>query len=82
MSDHTVKRYIEKRDGLRLPRDRLNSGLVGLFFILPCSGVIFGWTLQKEVGGLAVPIISAFWIGAGLMGTFNSLNTYAAGKCQ
>lgn len=27
-----------------------------------------------------MPIISAFWGGAGLMGSFNALNTYTAGK--
>ncbi|KAK9420562.1 putative MFS transporter [Seiridium unicorne] len=78
LSDRTVRHYIVKRDGVRIPEDRLHSGLVGLFGVLPAAALIFGWTLEKEVGGLAVPIISAFWIGIGLMGTFNSLNTYAA----
>ncbi|KAK9770168.1 putative Major facilitator superfamily (MFS) profile domain-containing protein [Seiridium cardinale] len=78
LSDRTVRHYIVKRGGVRIPEDRLHSGLVGLFGVLPAAALIFGWTLEKEVGGLAVPIISAFWIGIGLMGTFNSLNTYAA----
>lgn len=69
-----------KRHGVRLPRDRLNSGLLTLFFVLPAATLIYGWTLQAEVGGMAVPIISAFWGGAGLMGSFNALNTYTAGK--
>ncbi|KAL5354401.1 hypothetical protein ACLOAV_000490 [Pseudogymnoascus australis] len=80
LSDRTVKRYIVKRNGVRLPRDRLNSGLLTLFFVLPAATLIYGWTLQAEVGGMAVPIISAFWGGAGLMGSFNALNTYTAGK--
>ncbi|OBT65809.1 hypothetical protein VE03_03331 [Pseudogymnoascus sp. 23342-1-I1] len=80
LSDRTVKRYIVKRNGVRLPRDRLNSGLLTLFFVLPAATLIYGWTLEKEVGGMAVPIISAFWGGAGLMGSFNALNTYTAGK--
>ena len=29
---------------------------------------------------MVVPIIAAFFSGAGLMGSFNGLNTYAAGK--
>jgi hypothetical protein len=48
--------------------------------MLPAATLIYGWTLQKGVGGMAVPIISAFWGGAGLMGSFNALNTYTAGK--
>lgn len=80
LSDRTVKRYILKRNGERLPRDRLNSGLLTLFFMLPAATLIYGWTLEKKVGGMAVPVISAFWGGAGLMGSFNALNTYTAGK--
>lgn len=34
LSDHTVKRYIKKRNGLRLPQDRLNSGLLTLVGVL------------------------------------------------
>ncbi|KAL5043904.1 hypothetical protein BDW71DRAFT_199470 [Aspergillus fruticulosus] len=78
LSDHTVKRYIRKRDGLRLPKDRLNSGTVYFFAVLPASMVLYGWCLQKQFGGLALPIILAFLIGAGLMGAWNGLNTYSA----
>lgn len=79
-SDKTVRKYIRKRNGLRLAQDRLNSGLLSLFLVLPAGGLIYGWTLQAEKGGMAVPIISAFFSGAGLMGSFNGLNTYAAGE--
>jgi hypothetical protein len=82
LSDRTVKRYIVKRDGLRIPEDRLNSGLIGLFAIMPIGMLIFGWTLQQKVASLALLLVSAFWIGAGLMGTFNGLNTYAAGMMR
>jgi hypothetical protein len=80
MSDHAVKRYIVKRGGSRLPKDRLNSGLVHLFFVLPVSLLLYGWSLEKEIGGLALPIVMAFWIGVGLMGAWNGLNTYTAGS--
>lgn len=79
LSDRTVRKYIVRRDGVRLPQDRLNSGLITLFFVLPVSALVYGWTLQEEKGGMAVPIISAFFGGWALMGSFNSLNTYAAG---
>ncbi|KAJ5489478.1 hypothetical protein N7539_004368 [Penicillium diatomitis] len=78
LSDRAVKQWIKKRNGTRLPQDRLNSGLVNLFVVLPSSTLIYAWTLQQEVGGMAVPIISAFAAGVGLLGTFNGLNTYSA----
>lgn len=80
LSDRTVKKYIAKRDGERIPKDRLNSGLTGLFIVLPISMLLYAWSLEKGFGGLALPIVAAFWIGVGTMGTFNALNTYTAGK--
>lgn len=47
--------------------------------ILPISMLLLGWGLQESIGGLALPIVAAFWAGVGLMGTFNALNTYTAG---
>lgn len=79
LSDRTVRRYIQKRNGVRMPQDRLNSGLITLFGVLPVSTLIYGWTLQGGVGGMALPIVCAFFAGAGLMGSFNGLNTYTAG---
>ena len=58
----------------------MNSGLLPLFLVLPIAALVYGWTLQEEVGGLALPIVTAFAGGMGLMGSFNGLNTYAAGK--
>ncbi|KXH34003.1 major facilitator superfamily transporter [Colletotrichum simmondsii] len=78
VSDHTVKRYIRKRNGLRLPQDRLKSSLPAIFFVLPAGTLIYGWSVQKEVGGIALPIISCFFEGLGLMWSFSGLNTYSA----
>ncbi|KAH6991505.1 major facilitator superfamily domain-containing protein [Ilyonectria sp. MPI-CAGE-AT-0026] len=78
LSDRTVKRWMAKRNGLRLPKDRLNSGIAYLFFILPISVLLYGWGLDKEFGGLTLAIIMAFWIGVGLMGAWNGLNTYTS----
>lgn len=80
-SDRTVAKWIVKREGLRLPQDRLNSGLATLFGVLPAAALIYGWTLDQETGGMAVPIVAAFFGGWGLMGSFNGLNTYCAGMC-
>jgi hypothetical protein len=78
-SDHTVKRWIVRRNGVRLPKDRLNSGFVYLFIVLPISTLLYGWGLDKNFGGLALAVVMAFWIGVGLMGAWNGLNTYTAG---
>ncbi|KAI9373571.1 major facilitator superfamily domain-containing protein [Aspergillus egyptiacus] len=78
LSDATVRKYIQRRNGLRLPQDRLNSGLVMLFGVLPAATLVYAWTLQTERGGMAVPIVSGFFAGVGLMGGFNGLNTYTA----
>lgn len=80
LSDRAVKKWIQKRNGVRLPQDRLNSGLVTLFLVLPASALIYAWTLQEQVGGMPVPVVSAFTAGVGLLGSFNGLNTYSAGK--
>ncbi|GAA85818.1 MFS transporter [Aspergillus luchuensis IFO 4308] len=61
LSDRTVRNYIKKRNGTRLPQDRLNSGLGTLFFVLPAAALVYGWTLQEEKGGMVVPIIAAFF---------------------
>ncbi|KAJ5908883.1 hypothetical protein N7495_001565 [Penicillium taxi] len=78
LSDRAVIKWIRKRNGVRLPQDRLNSGLATLFAVLPASTLIYSWTLQEGVGGMAVPIIAAFSAGIGLLGSFNGLNTYSA----
>lgn len=76
-----MKKWIVKRNGVRLPQDRLNSGLATLFGVLPGATLIYCWTLEEEVGGMVVPIIAAFFAGVGLLGAFNGLNTYSAGEC-
>ncbi|KAG4437959.1 hypothetical protein IFR05_006540 [Cadophora sp. M221] len=77
-SDRTVRKHMLKRKGVRLPQDRLNSGLVAMLLVVPGASLTFGWTLKQEVGGMVVPVIMSFVAGAGLMGSFNGLNTYTA----
>ncbi|KAG7124947.1 Quinidine resistance protein 3 like [Verticillium longisporum] len=78
LSDHTVRRYIKKRNGLRLPRDRLKSSFPAIFIVLPLGTLLFGWSLGREVGDWAAPGIGAFLAGLGLMASFSGLNTYSA----
>ncbi|KAF5633953.1 hypothetical protein F25303_8954 [Fusarium sp. NRRL 25303] len=78
ISDVVVKRYMRKRNGQRIPEDRLNSSLVSVLIILPLGTLLYGWSVYHRLGGMALPIISAFIQGFGLMASFSGLNTYAA----
>lgn len=80
----TVRKWIVKR-GERLAQDRLNSGMIGFFLLIPVAVLIYGWGLQcgscsTETAGLALPIITTFFAAVGLLAAFASLNTYCAGK--
>ncbi|KAF2152726.1 synaptic vesicle transporter [Myriangium duriaei CBS 260.36] len=77
-SDLTVRKWIDKRNGLRLPQDRLRSGMIAYFFIVPVSSLIYGWCLEKNVGGLPLAAIMAFILAAGTLIAFAGLNTYCA----
>ncbi|EXJ79502.1 hypothetical protein A1O1_08766 [Capronia coronata CBS 617.96] len=76
-SDITVRKRILSR-GYRLPQDRLYSGIVSFFVIVPIASLIYGWGLRYQVGGLALPIVSIIASGFGLMTAFSSMNTYCA----
>ncbi|KAI1321126.1 major facilitator superfamily domain-containing protein [Xylariaceae sp. FL0255] len=75
-SDRTVKHWIAKRNGERLPRDRLRSGLVCFLFLLPVSNISYGWSMQLKFGGLALAVALAFLVGTCLLAAWNSLSTY------
>lgn len=79
-SDRTVKQWIENRHGLRLPQDRLRSGFISWFLVIPAASLTFGWGVDQKVGGLALPIVTAFFTAAGILAAFAGLNTYCAGK--
>lgn len=83
ISDETVKSWIARRDNVRLPQDRLRSSLASFFIIVPGASLVLGWTmqyaeLQELSGGIALPIVMAFFIAFGLLAAFTSLNTYCA----
>lgn len=80
LSDQIVKVYIRKRNGLRLPEDRLNSSLPAILVVLPFGTLLYGWSVKNELGGMALPVVASFIQGVGLMASFSALNTYAAGK--
>lgn len=81
MSDRTVKRWIKRRSGVRLPEDRLRSGIVSFFILIQAAYLIFGWGMERNLCSrprLAIPIIAAFVVAANIFDAMTGLNTYCA----
>lgn len=74
-ADYTVKKWIRKR-GQRVPEDRLRSALPFMGLVIPGCMLIYGWTVEKEVGGIPVPVIVMFVQGVAQLFCFPSLNVY------
>ncbi|KAJ5773939.1 hypothetical protein N7457_008835 [Penicillium paradoxum] len=81
-ADHTVKKWIRKRGGVRVPEDRLKSCLIFLGGVIPGCILIYGWTVEKAVGGIPVPVLAMFFQGIAQLFCFPSLNTYSLDVMQ
>ncbi|KAI2716666.1 hypothetical protein CBS147354_6934 [Penicillium roqueforti] len=81
-ADHTVKKWIRKRGGVRVPEDRLKSCLIFLGVVIPGCILIYGWTVDKAVGGIPVPVLAMFFQGVAQLFCFPSLNTYSLDVMQ
>jgi hypothetical protein len=65
-----------------VPEDRLKSCLVFITFVIPGCILIYGWTVEKAVGGIPVPVLAMFLQGVGQLFCFPSLNTYCLDVMQ
>ena len=74
-ADHTVKKWIKKR-GRRVPEDRLKSCVPFIGIAVPGCMLIYGWSVDKEVGGIPLPVLAMFFQGVAQLFCFPSLNTY------
>ncbi|KAJ5728252.1 hypothetical protein N7493_004582 [Penicillium malachiteum] len=81
-ADHTVKKWIRKRGGVRVPEDRLKSCLVFIGIVIPGCILIYGWTVEKAVGGIPVPVLAMFVQGVAQLFCFPSLNTFCLDVMQ
>ncbi|KAJ5293852.1 hypothetical protein PENANT_c002G10529 [Penicillium antarcticum] len=81
-ADYTVKKWIRKRGGVRVPEDRLKSCLFFLGGVVPGCILIYGWTVEKAVGGIPVPVLAMFFQGVAQLFCFPSLNTYSLDVMQ
>ncbi|GAB7353396.1 hypothetical protein MBLNU459_g3870t1 [Dothideomycetes sp. NU459] len=75
-ADYTVRKWIDKRGGERIPEDRLRSCLVALGVVIPGCILIYGWSIEKAKGGIPLPVIVMFLQGVAQLFCFPSLNTY------
>lgn len=75
-ADRTVKEWIKKRNGVRVPEDRLRSAIPFMAFLVPSCILVYGWAIDKAVGGIPVPVIMLFLQGVGQLFCFPALNTY------
>ncbi|WPH04321.1 Hypothetical protein R9X50_00721000 [Acrodontium crateriforme] len=74
-ADRCVKKWIRKR-GHRVPEDRLNSCLTAMGIVIPACMLVYGWSIEKRVGGVALPVVVMFLQGVAQLFCFPSLNTY------
>ncbi|KAI0386868.1 MFS general substrate transporter [Hypomontagnella monticulosa] len=74
-ADHIVKKYIKKR-GVRVPEDRMYSALPFMGLIIPGCVLIYGWCVEKDVGGIPLTVVVLFLQGVAQLFCFPSLNTY------
>lgn len=81
-ADYVVKRWMVKRDGQRVAEDRLRSCIGFLGVVLPASMLVYGWSVDKAVGGMALPIVFMFVQGVAQSFCFPSLNTYCLDVAQ
>lgn len=58
-SDWVVKRYIAKRNH-RVAEDRLLTVLPAMGVVIPACILVYGWSVDKAVGGIPLPVIAMF----------------------
>ncbi|RYP14334.1 hypothetical protein DL765_006437 [Monosporascus sp. GIB2] len=74
-ADYIVKIYIKKR-GVRIPEDRMISALPFMGIVIPVCMILYGWCVEKDVGGIPLTVVVLFFQGVAQLFCFPSLNTY------
>lgn len=81
-ADHIVKRWITKRNGVRLPEDRLRAAVPFMGVVMPACVLAYGWSVQKNLGGILLVVVMLFLQGIAQLFSFSSLNTYCLDVMQ
>ena len=80
-ADYITISWTAKR-GVRVPEDRLRSALPFMGIAIPVCMLIYGWSIEKRFGGIALPVIMMFLQGIAQLFCFPSLNTYCLDVMQ
>ncbi|KAH0839018.1 hypothetical protein FOPE_05404 [Fonsecaea pedrosoi] len=80
-ADHIVKKWIRKKNR-RVAEDRLRSCYVFVGGVVPACMLIYGWSVEKAVGGIPLPVAAMFLQGVAQLFCFPSLNTYCLDVMQ
>ena len=80
-ADHIVKKWIRKKNR-RVAEDRLRSCYVFIGGVIPACMLIYGWSVEKEIGGVPLPVAAMFVQGVAQLFCFPSLNTYCLDVMQ
>jgi MFS family permease len=81
-ADHITIKWQAKRNGTRVPEDRLRSAVPFLGIAIPGCMLIYGWSVEKRFGGIPLPVIMMFLQGVAQLFCFPSLNTYCLDVMQ
>lgn len=82
-SDFVVRRWIARRaGGERVAEDRLRSCVAFLGVAIPGCMLVYGWAVEREVGGIALPVVFMFLQGVAQSFCFPSLNSYLLDVAQ
>lgn len=80
-ADHVVKSYVTK-SGVRIPEDRMRSALPFMGVVIPACMLVYGWSVDKGVGGIPLAVVTLFLQGVAQLFCFPSLNTYCLDVMQ
>lgn len=82
-ADHVVKKHIRlSPTQARHPEDRLRSALPFMGVAIPACVLVYGWSVERDVGGIPLVVIVLFLQGVAQLFCFPSLNTYCLDVMQ
>lgn len=74
-ADRTAKSWT-RRLGYRLQEDRLRSCILTLGILMPGATLLYGWSLDRNIGGISLPTISMALLGFAQTCASPALNVY------
>jgi MFS family permease len=80
-ADYITICWTAKR-GVRVSEDRLRSALPFMGIVMPVCMLLYGWSVEKRFGGVALPVVMLFIQGVAQLFCFPSLNTYCLDVMQ